>query len=108
MATKISTEQAAVPMKVTITPLHVLNDQVTVLLRDINHDTIRRAGELSSTFGLVEEQLDDELAGEAVKYFPKLKRNLLFVKRMFDKKEGAFTSSLRTLLPQVPILLSQS
>ena len=97
-----------VPMKVMLTSLHVLNDQVTVLLIDINHDTIRRAGELSSTFGLVEEQLDDELAGEAVKYFPKLKRNLLFVKRMFDKKEGAFTSSLQTLLPQVSILLSQS
>ena len=95
-------------MKVMLTSLHVLNDQVTVLLIDINHDTIRRAGELSSTFGLVEEQLDDELAGEAVKYFPKLKRNLLFVKRMFDKKEGAFTSSLQTLLPQVSILLSQS
>ena len=91
-------------MKVMLTSLHVLNDQVTVLLIDINHDTIRRAGELSSTFGLVEEQLDDELAGEAVKYFPKLKRNLLFVKKMFDKKEGAFTSSLQTLLPQVPIL----
>ena len=41
MATKISTEQAVVPMKITLTPLHVLNDQVTVLLRDINHDTIR-------------------------------------------------------------------
>ena len=101
VATKISTDEALVPMKITLTPLHVLNDQVTVLLREINHDTIRRAGELRSIFGLVEEQLDDELAGEAVKYFPKLKGNLLFVKRMFDKKEGTFTSHLRTLLPQI-------
>jgi len=101
VATKISKEPAVVPMQVTLTPLHVLNDQVTVLLRDINHDTIRRAGELRSIFGQVEEQLDSERAGEAVRYFPKLKENLDFVERMFDKKKGAFTSSLRTLLPLI-------
>ena len=101
VVTKLATANTVVPMKITLTPLHVLNDQVTTLLREINHDTIRRAGELRSAFDLIEEQLNGELSGQAVKYFPKLKQNLNHVKRMFERKSGTFTSQLRTLLPQI-------
>ena len=98
---QLSNVKVVVPMKVTLTPLHILSDQVTTLLREINHETIRRAGELWSAFEEVDQNLDDELAGTAVKYFPKLEDNIIHVKTMFERKSGMFTRTLRSMLPAI-------
>ena len=98
---RLSNVTEVVPMKITLTPLHILSDQITTLLQEINHETIRRAGELRSAFDHVDEKLNDELAGTAVKYFPKLKENILHIKTMFERKSGIFTRKLRTILPLI-------